>query len=322
MQAFIPLFSQRSESVGDRHCGFPANSSVKRHSSFLRHAWRHRVVFCCIFFLFSETVLAQNDGLARKRVLTEKLDSIDLEKQLRKRRGESLEDLEKAAELLKDSVAILKRQMPQGSQVSEASTDSAAAGAVSNQRPQRFIPSIQKILPKTFFDWIVDIVGFIAIVSGIVLIIGIFGLLSKGLRKKKKAPPLPKTLHEIFPPSYAAGAYDRIPKVPTGQAEENNETIASLRKRIEDAPAKEAPDDGLLATVDEDTGRNDRVRGSDPGSIFGEISAKDPLELKKLVLEASRRGLDVSEISRRFHLSSDEVSLILRVARQNDTPPR
>ena len=36
------------------------------------------------------------------------------------------------------------------------------------------------------------------------------------------------------------------------------------------------------------------------------------------VLQAAKKGLDVSEISRRFHLSSDEVSLILRMARRDD----
>jgi hypothetical protein len=298
----------------------------------LRNALRLCIISVCIMGLLSEAACAQNDAAARKRVLTEELDSIDLEKQLRKRRGESLEDLEKAAEVLKDSVAALKRQVPQGGQVSEATADSGVAATASGGNSSQWIQLFQKILPKTFFDWMVDVVGFIAIVSGVVLFIGIFGLLSKGLKKKKKTPPLPKTLHDIFPRSYAADAYDRIPKVPAGSAEENNETIASLRKRIEDAPAKDRQDDGVLATVDLDAGKDD-VPGkpgrsgsntitppdSSFGESFGERASKDPLKLKEQVIQAAKGGLDVSEISRRFHLSADEVSLILRVARQSGT---
>jgi hypothetical protein len=298
-----PLLGQCVDAVG---VVAPAKSDRAR-KALLCHILHLCIISVCIIGLLTEGAGAQNDAAARKRLLTEKLDSIDVEKQLRKRRGESLEDLEKAAEVLKDSVAVLKLLVPQGSQVSGAMTDSSPAGTVSGEKTPQWIQLFYKFLPKTFFDWMVDIVGFIAIVSGIVLIIGIFGLLSKGLKKKKKAPPLPKTLHEIFPRSYAADAYDRIPKVPAGSTEENNETIASLRKRIEDAPEKEPQDDGVLATVDDAADAK---------------SAKEPLELKKQVIQAAQDGLDVSEISRRFHLSSDEVSLILRVARQSGTGPR
>ena len=53
-----------------------------------------------------------------------------------------------------------------------------------------------QFLPRTPFDWVVVMVGCIAIVSGIILMLGLIGFLSKGL-KKKKIPP--KTLHDLFP---------------------------------------------------------------------------------------------------------------------------
>jgi hypothetical protein len=302
---------QRSEHVG------PAALSVeKRLLSISRHVIGRCAIFCCIVCLLplGGNALASNELSARKRAFTEKLDSIDLEKQLHKRRGESLEDLEKASEALKDSIAALKRQMPQQSgqgqeseQVEDSVGKSAASGATVSGRLQPF----QKYLPKTLFDWIVDVVAFIAIISGIVLLIGIFGLISRGFKKKKKAAPIHQPLHEIFPRSYAADAYDRIPKVPGGQTEENNETIASLRKRVADAgaPPRGQDDEGVLATVDDsEAGGGNDPSGKPPGAQ----------ELKKQVLLAAQKGLDVSEISRRFHLSSDEVSLILRMARRDD----
>jgi hypothetical protein len=282
------------------------------------HTWHGIVVLFCVFSLFPGGGSANelNDITRQKRVLTEKLDSLDLEKQLRKRRGESLEDLEKAAEMLKDSIAVIKRRMPSSGESAEQIEDSAgpstaasAAAEGTKGLPGR-LQQFQKFLPKTFFDWMVDIVAFIAIISGIVLVIGVFGLLSRGFKKKKKAAVLQKPLHEIFPRSYAADAYDRIPKVPTGRTEENNEDISSLRKRMDEAPLKAPGEAGVLATVD--------------GASFGASGREsDPQELKKpQVLEASRQGLDVSEISRRFHLSADEVSLILRMARKDDTRPQ
>jgi hypothetical protein len=44
----------------------------------------------------------------------------------------------------------------------------------------------------------------------------------------------------------------------------------------------------------------------------------DPAETRKQVVAASQQGLDVQEISRRFHLSADQVSLILRIARHTE----
>ena len=289
--------------------------------SAFHHAIGRCAFFCSIVCLLplGGNALASNELSARKRVFAEKLDSIDLEKQLHKRKGESLEDLEKASEALKDSIAEVKRQMPQQSgqgqeseQVEDTGGKNTASGATGTDR---FL-GLQKFLPKTLFDWVVDIVGLIAIISGIVLLIGLFGLISRGLRKKKKAVPIHQPLHEIFPRSYAADAYDRIPKVPDGQTEENNETIASLRKRVADAGASPQGQDeeGVLATVDDSD-----AAGGGNGPSGKPLGAQ---ELKKQVLLAARKGLDVSEISRRFHLSSDEVSLILRMARRDDAGSR
>jgi hypothetical protein len=301
---------QRSDCLDLNPHRSPVDFGGTRPLPFFYHAMHLGIIFLCFVGLLCESSLAQNDVTARKRVLSERLDSIDLEKQLRKRRGESLEDLEKVTAVLKDSITAVKRLMPSGSLVVEGTTDSTRVGMAAGENTPGWLLALKKFLPRTFFDWMVDIVGFVAIVSGIVLIIGIFGLLTKGFKKKKEAPPQPKTLHEIFPRSYAADAYDRIPKVPLGPAEEKDETVQSLRKRIEN-------DESVLATVDD--------RPEPSAAVTGVTDAKavrDPVEIKKQVVQASRQGLDVSEISRRFHLSSDEVSLILRIARQNDAGTR
>ena len=51
------------------------------------------------------------DYLSRKGALLERLDSIDMEKQMRKRKGLSLEELEAKSLIVKDSIAALKKGM-------------------------------------------------------------------------------------------------------------------------------------------------------------------------------------------------------------------
>jgi hypothetical protein len=282
------------------------------------NAFRAGIICVFIVCLMGEATFAQNDMTARKRVLTERLDSIDLEKQLRKRRGESLEDLEKASDSIKDSITAIKGKMPMADRVAEAAADSGRPGAVLGGSGSDWIGSLQKFLPHTFFDWLVAIVGLVAIVSGIVLVAGIFGMVSKGFSKRKKptAPPAPKTLHEIFPRSAALEAYGRTPKVPPRRSEEKDEAIETLRTRIKDSGTQDAQEAGVLATVDEFAAA---AASSQPD--LGGNSAKDPANLKLQVIRAAQAGLDMQEISRRFHISLDEVSLILRISRQGDRKP-
>lgn len=280
-----------------------------------RLAVHYCLIAACLVGFFAPCTRAENTVTSRKHALSEKLDSIDLEKQLRKRRGESLEDLEKTAELLKDSIAIVKQQLP-GISTDASDGGGEKAASASGGRAAGWVRPFQKFLPRTFIDWMVDIIGLIAIISGIVLIIGIFGLVSKSF--KKKETPLPRPLHEIFPRSYAVDAYDRIPKVPLGPTEEKDETIASLRKRIEDSPGKMPQDEGVPTATAGESGATDGSTGKAPMPAADDNTRS----LKTQVVRAAQQGLDVSEISRRFHLSSDEVSLILRIARKNDSGAR
>jgi hypothetical protein len=305
---------QRSGYVDFHDDSGPADVPVRNLLSAFRRvrlAVQCSLLAAIIVGFFPLCVHAENTVTSRKHALSEKLDSVDLEKQLRKRRGESLEDLEKTAESLKDSIAIVKQQLPG---ISTEAQDSNGKNAGVGERAAGWVRPFQKFLPRTFIDWMVDIIGLIAIISGVVLIIGIFGLLSKKFNKKKKEAPLPRPLHEIFPRSYAADAYDRIPKVPSGPTEEKDETITSLRKRMEEAPEKAKRDEGVPPALDDPA---DGV----PGKARAPAADEDTRTLKAQVIRAAQQGLDVSEISRRFHLSSDQVSLILRIARANDTGP-
>ncbi len=264
-------------------------------------------VFCIWFSLVmiapSAAADSDNSLAARKSALIQRLDSIDLEKQLRKRKGEAMTDLEKVAETIKDSVAVLKKQMPKSNAVAGINPQMHA----SERQPFDVQAFLQKIRPKSMFDWMVIVIGFIAVVSGMVLLVGIFGLLTKGLRKKKKPALPPKTLQEIFPRSYASEAYGKIPKVQSGHAEEKEGAMEVLRKRIEKTPIRQTSEPRLepvLETVHD--------------AIEEPLTSQDNDDMKQRVMAAAREGCDVLEISRRLHISADQVSLILRMSKDND----
>jgi len=61
----------------------------------------------------------------------------------------------------------------------------------------KHIRDFRKYLPQNTFDWIVVIVGFVAIIAGGILFIGLVGIAWKKIFGKKKQPL--KTMHDIFP---------------------------------------------------------------------------------------------------------------------------
>lgn len=260
----------------------------------------------------------------KKRIFAEKLDSIDIEKQLRKRKGESIVELERSAESYRDSIADLKMQMAPGNEAMETKDegrDMSARGAGEGIFAQ--ISGMVKFLPRTLFDWVVVIVGCIAIVSGIILFIGFVGMVSKGFKRRKKPP---RTLHDLFPHIPERTAEDVFPKAVESTAEETNETIDLVRKRMQDTAVSESEKNSILAIFNEES--RGVGHGSDAPAVSGQQErtqepaaakeGKSTPDIKRQVVGAMQEGLAVSEISKKFHISADEVSLILRLARQNE----
>jgi Mor family transcriptional regulator len=260
--------------------------------------------------LFGAEASAQQGVLLQKQVFTEKLDSLDLEKQLRKRKGLSIEELEKAADLVKDSIAEIKKQIVAGEGESLAEAKGAEFHNTQVSRAQPASLDFRRFLPKNVFDWIVVAVGGVAIISGIVLVAGLFGLL---FRKKKN---LQTPLHSIFSQTGAGDNPQIISKVPVPVTELKEEAIESIRRRMEESEQR-----GRTKAGEQDAGRSANVTTGDKKQVpfqAGAEDVRDTVEIKKRVILAARQGLDVQEISRRYHLSADQISLILRIARAND----
>ena len=234
------------------------------------------------------------DFAAQKSMLLQKLDSLDVEKQVLKRKGQSIEDLEKLSATIKDSIAGLKKELALGEGVSLSATLPDVPTGIG-----QYIKDIRKYLPQNTFDWIVVVVGFIAIIAGLILFVGLIGMLWKKVFRGKKQPL--KTMHDIFPQTVESSDAEYLSKSGGPDAESSGMKIDLLRQRIKEESAV-VP-----------------MAGFGPDAVRQDVSSEktaEPADLKNRILLAAEQGADISEISKKFHVSVDQVSLILRVARQ------
>jgi hypothetical protein len=272
---------------------------VKRATGIGR---RTRFIWFAAAFAVSGISSAFSSDLAEQKAsLLQKLDSLDMEKQSRKRQGQSIDDLEKVSAIVKDSIAAIRKGL---------------GGATEQARPlpkqnaletmPSFLKDYAKYIPHNTFDWIVVAVGFAAVIAGAILCIALIGMLFK---KRPRTLPLPreprekkiplKPLHEIFPNDAFDGA-EVSPSAPAGQADSLSEAIDVVRKKI-------------------NRGNTDTVQNRIPLETEPDLSPENVTatpDLKSRVIAAARRGEDVRAISKKFHIGVDEVSLMLRVARQ------
>ena len=218
-----------------------------------------------------------------KRKLSERLDSLDLEKQMKKRHGISIRDIEIRQAKLIDSIQVVRQ-------------------AIQTKAPEPLRPLSAKakllfFKPASLFDWIILIVGAIAAISGILLIYGIFKSLTRrqtpsGNKKSKPGKPAP------------------IPKQPlesnarlTQTEQSGTELLANLRQRM-DAGQIVSKADAKPTVFPEDLHKSNET-----------ANPKDQSEnLESRIMQAAQDGLDIQEISRRFQVSADHVSLILKIS--------
>ncbi len=263
---------------------------------------RCAAAFFVAFGLLTCNLGAQQGAVQKLRIFAERLDSLELEKQMRKRQGKSLEDLERAADLIKDSIVGERRQISSGEENSALPAEAGDTEKSRSATSPTAVAGLQRWLPKNVFDWIVVAVGGVAIISGAVLVIGLLGLVSRRLRKKKSAAPL----HEMFPRASRPPNLVDSPKVQVDSADSGEDRVELIRQRIQTSEQSSVDGPGGPA-IPLDLGNTGEGTASERSA--------DPAQIRNKVIAASLEGLDVLEISRRFHLSADQVSLILRIAR-------
>jgi len=260
------------------------------------------ILLCCLFVLafscISGDLFAKpgKNASQAKKMLSARLDSIEMEKQIRKRKGESLEDLEIESKKIYDSITVLRTEL-------SGYADPVSASEEEPDKGPSFSFSLRSLIkPVNFFDWIIIIVGLVALLSGIILVAGLTHTLS--IRKKKKPPPsahiLPKKLDAKSVPDMPV---DVPPLVQGDPAEKETRGITTIRQRMQSVGEQVQKEIENISPFSELEQADEQSEKEDQKN-----------SIRNNIIQAAKEGLDVHEISRKYHISVDQVALILRVA--------
>jgi hypothetical protein len=246
----------------------------------------------CVLLLLFSIVFSQTatNPPEMKRLLTQRLDSIEVEKQIKKRSGQPLEDLEEKTASLRDSLASIKSHLVDPS-YHPAPPTPHRFGSLKSMLPDNF-------QPKNIFDWIIVIIGAIAIISGFILMIGVFR--SSSAKKQQVRPTIRETRSAPVPPAPAfPGPIERA----SVKGPDLNDPLSRLRQKISEDTKNNQEDLSIPQNIPpvKAAVRNDQT--------------PEGATINEQVINAARQGLDIQEISRRFHLGTDQVALILKVAK-------
>ncbi|HEX2956397.1 MAG TPA: hypothetical protein VHO70_06190 [Chitinispirillaceae bacterium] len=255
------------------------------------------VLFCCSVITLPNNL---DSTIVKKRVqLISKNDSLDLIKQTFKRRGLSLSELEEKQSVIRDSLKMLNLQI-QNTKISPGNST---------------LPDLVKQLykkPETMFDWIIIIVGLIAVISGVFLLTGIISMFSS----KKRAAKSRKTVKKVSEPPSKKAAVPPQPAASSKQAIDELRALASntpdsvkqLRRQLKSADSKSSGPD----IVENDNKPSLQEEMSPP--LFMDSTQQHDIQTQQKIIEAAKNGMKPYDISRKYHMSTDQVLLILKVA--------
>jgi hypothetical protein len=218
-------------------------------------------------------------------------DSIDLLKQSYKRKGLPLTELEEKQDSIHDTLKSINKQI-QNSKPSSVQT-SLLLDLIS------YIP----MKPNTIFDWIIIIVGIIAVISGLFLIFGIFSMAAS----RKKATQKKKSLQYNTPaphktPAPATQPIDELRAL----AKNTSDSVHQLRRQLKNTEyEKNAPAPEPVKPHPEE---------EMPPLLLSDQAHKNDAQIEHKIIDAASNGLNPQEISKKFHISTDQISLILKVA--------
>jgi hypothetical protein len=224
-----------------------------------------------------------NISLSDKKVhLTRKIDSLDLEKQTQKRLGTSIDELELQQAELRDSLRIIRKTIQNKNINPEIAFKTNSASKL--------------LKPQNLFDWMVLIVGGIATLSGIVLLWGILKILFSPPRKTAQNSRI--SLNKASVPEEHTDKPDFATPVLDPE-------IGKLRERLNYEHTPNATSTAPVFQFPE----------------LPQLSVPTPINQhnsktvsEQTIIAAAQNGMDIPEISRHYQISTDHVTLILKIA--------
>jgi type II secretory pathway pseudopilin PulG len=227
-------------------------------------------------------------SVERLRLLCEKIDSIEVEKQVKKRNGLPLIELEAKTADFRDSIKTIRLELGQGA------APIAAAAPESKESPQDYI---KKLLPgpkNKIYDRILLAVGVVTIFIGIFFFFAVFAFKA---RSRKQTASQNQT------------------KRVAAQYEEVQKKVAAAQSAYPDSFSNTPSESAALASAIPPSAQT--VPKTVPPAMQPHPPAQtSESDLKNLVLKAGKEGLEAKEISKRYHISIDQVALILKMAKK------
>ncbi len=256
-------------------CNRGFQKKIYRKGRFCNNA--RLILALCIASVLASSFPVRADPLAHRQELMNRLDSIEQAKQEMKRLGRPLLQLEELEKAVKDSIVILRSRIDARKQV--------VVGTPRSDTSESYA------FPHDAFDWFLVVLGGIALISALLLFIGIIQSIVRGRKRPRRAPmsrPDEKSSVSSVP-------------VPPEKALVEQERFRLMREQID------------RNKKNEQKAERGHLTPQVPSQPMG--SERDG-ETRKQVIQAAAMGMGHQEIARRYRLSVDEVILILKVGRK------
>jgi hypothetical protein len=247
--------------------------------------------------------------IERLRLLNERIDSLEVEQQIKKRSNQSISELDAKTALIRDTITALRLALQKNVRPASASGKSSeqAAGALSLSKlslSHLSLPTTMRLSGIGLFDRIFIGAGAIAVVFLTFLLFAFFkARVRRGARAAGHPEALTKT--KIRTPRSAPDSGEE------SEAKEGyaplDATVAKVRERLENE------EKALPAAVAPEAPRRSSPTRSMPAL---KVQPQDPADLSDQVIRADCEGLDIKEISRRYQIGVDQVALILKMAKK------
>lgn len=226
-------------------------------------------------------------SVERLHQLGEKIDSIEVEKQAKKRTGLPLEELEAKTDVFRDSIKTLRQELGQ------AAPPVAAASPVRKKSIPNNLKQLLSGLKNQLYDRILIAAGILTIIIGLFFL---FVALALKSRRKKQSAAQNQT-------NKAAAQYEDVRR-----------KVAAAQNAYPDSFTNTTFESAALASAIPPSSQ--AVPTAAPATQPRLPAQSSEGDLKELVLKAGNEGLDAKEISRRFHISIDLVTLMLKMAKK------
>lgn len=249
--------------------------------------------------VFALACFADDSLLQKKQLLTLTIDSLEIEQQMLKRKGESFQNLQSRCDSLKDSVAAIKTILGEGSIAGKPKVVSA----IPLKSAPHNSPVWKNYLPKSTLDWAILVVAILATVAGVALLIGLFiTMKSRKKRSAAKAKSVTGT-HEFYPNLQYANRESAPSASSIAPAQSADlSMLSALRQKVAEA-------------THHYTDLDKRPRITSPDSVSSSQSANSS-DLHIRIRELSASGMESAEIARQLHVSFDQIQLILRLSKR------